>query len=181
MYKGPQMYYQKKNEIAMRYYSYVCKGPETGEKEENEVAKHYHRKKGLYKWYTISEFKKHVLTMFGEAEKGIVEFQLFGDHPLTPKVSPKQFEYLLQKTHEQIILHVGRNKIEDKLIPYSGPQCHEDREEEGRMEYTGLRRRNRTVQKRALVLELHKKCNTCKSNIRCIRCSANHMTRSVLF
>ena len=99
--------------------------------------------------------------MFGEAENRTVGFQLLGNYhtPLQPKVSAKQFEQLLQMTHDKLSHDLGQNKIEQRLIPYSGPQCHEDRDQEARMEYTDLIRKQPSIKKEAVSKDSNRKSN----------------------
>ena len=75
-------------------------------------------------------------SIFGEDQIEIVKLQLFGHQPFTPRLDDVQFEYLLQKTHEALLKNVGQNKIGEKLVPFSGPQCHEDRDNKPRMDYS---------------------------------------------
>ena len=63
------------------------------------------------------------------------KLELFGFAPLTDKISSDQFELLLKLTHEALNNHLARDKIEQRLVPYSGPQCHEDRKNEKRLQY----------------------------------------------
>ena len=68
--------------------------------------------------------------------------ELFGHKPKTDNISWKQYEQLLKMTHEAILHHKKRDKITQKLVPYSGPQCNEDRGNKARVPYNSdLRRR----------------------------------------
>ena len=61
------------------------------------------------------------------SETPIISHALFGHSPFTDKVSPTQFNELLKMTHEALNINRVQNKIEQRLKPYAGPQCHEDR------------------------------------------------------
>lgn len=63
------------------------------------------------------------------SDASIRKLELFGQDPRTNKISSKQYEQLLKSTHDAIRLHDIHNKIAEKLIIYTGPQCNEDRGE----------------------------------------------------
>ena len=52
---------------------------------------------------------------------------LFGSDPFTEKIERKKYELLLKQTHDTIRKNLGRENWENKLTPFSGPQCNEDR------------------------------------------------------
>ena len=54
---------------------------------------------------------------------------------LRQKVDEKKYEFLLQKTHEAISKNLVQNTWKDKLEPFSGPQCNEDRGNKNECEY----------------------------------------------
>ena len=90
----------------------------------------------------MSEFLKQLVKYIGEEKFAIAKLDLFDGERFPPLLNPTTFEYLLKLTHEALTLHVGRYTIEDKLTPYSGPQCYEDRDNKARMEYeSDFRRR----------------------------------------
>ena len=66
-------------------------------------------------------------TFFGDEARQLA-LALHGFEPFTEKVSAKQYEELLYMTHTAITPNFEQNKWGDKIEPYSGPQCHEDRD-----------------------------------------------------
>ena len=46
---------------------------------------------------------------------------------MTLKIGERYYVQLLKKTHERITKHLVQENWKDKLVPYSGPQCNEDR------------------------------------------------------
>ena len=92
-----------------------------------------------------------MLTMFVEDQLAIVKLQLFGHEPFTPKVSLHAFEHLLNQTHDALRHNLGQGMIEERLLPYSGPQCHEDRDKQHLMNYNpDFRRKAPIVQTEAV-------------------------------
>ena len=61
--------------------------------------------------------------------------ELFGHDPNTEKISSIQFEQLLKMTNEALLQHFSRDTIAQRLTPYAGPQCNEDREYKERLHY----------------------------------------------
>ena len=118
-YKGPQSYDLFINPYLRR---------------DNAAILHYYGR-GLIPWYKQGELKKHLLAMVGEDNYKIIELELFGYDPFTHKVSKVQFNQRLHLTNQTLSKNLGREDIALKLIPYSGPQCHEDRGNEQKMKY----------------------------------------------
>ena len=81
---------------------------------------------GWWKWYKKSEFEKQLEVIYKDEYRSI-SLLLHGADPFTPKVDERKYELLLQMTHEAITNHLEQEKWKDKLTPFSGPQCHEDR------------------------------------------------------
>ena len=52
---------------------------------------------------------------------------LFGSDPFTEKIERKKYELLLKQTNEFIVKNLVRENWKNKLTPFSGPQCNEDR------------------------------------------------------
>ena len=69
------------------------------------------------------------------AEFPKIKLELFDFDPCSDKISSAQFELLLKMTHEALHRKSARNQIEKRLVPYSGPQCNEDRENEKLLHY----------------------------------------------
>ena len=128
------LYYQKNSECPKQEGLEEYKGPQTYQERTNKELLHYYGK-GWYKWYKKSEFLRQMLLYIGEEKFAIAKLELFGAEHFTPLLTPTTFQYLLKLTHEALVDHVGREKIVDKLIPYSGPQCYEDRVKKDRIEY----------------------------------------------
>ena len=64
--------------------------------------------------------------LYGSASRQL-SLLLFGSDPFTEKIERKKYELLLKQTNEAIIKHLGRENWKNKLTPFSGPQCNEDR------------------------------------------------------
>ena len=127
------VYYRQHLQVAEVGGLHKYKGPQTFADSKNTTILHYYGK-GQYKWYIKSYFEKEMDKLY-TTDVHERKLELFGHKPFTSKVSDKDFEVLLRKTHERIDKDLGRNKIAKKLEAYSGPQCHEDRGLPLRMSY----------------------------------------------
>jgi len=94
---------------------------------------HYYRL-GWWKWYKKSEFDKQLQVIYQDDYRAI-SLLLHGADPFTPKVDEKKYEFLLKMTHEAITKNLEQDNWKDKLEPFSGPQCNEDRGNKNRCEY----------------------------------------------
>ena len=126
-------YYQRHPECAELEGLEKFKGPRSVEESYNDTLQYYYGK-GWYKWYRKTEFEKQMEIMF-KGDTPIRKLELFGHDPWTNKISPKQYEQLLKMTHNAIAKNEKQNKIAEKLIPYSGPQCNEDRGKQNLLHY----------------------------------------------
>ena len=82
--------------------------------------------------------------LYGSASRQLA-LLLFGSDPFTEKIERKKYELLLKQTNEAIIKNVGREDWKNKLTPFSGPQCNEDRGKKVLYEYNpDLRLKNVT-------------------------------------
>ena len=127
-------YYQQHPESYVAEGLEEAKGPQNFVDRTNNSRLHYYGSKGWYKWYRKAEFENQMKRMF-TTEFTVRKLELFGFKPLTDKISSEKFELLLKLTHEALQQNMVQNKIEQKLVPYSGPQCHEDRVNNKRMHY----------------------------------------------
>ena len=64
--------------------------------------------------------------LYGDAYRAF-SLLLHGADPFTPKIDERKYELLLERTHLAITKNLEQHNWRDKLIPFSGPQCHEDR------------------------------------------------------
>ena len=102
-YKGPQNFFERNIEEKLYYYGL-----------------------GWYKWYKRSIFEEKMVGLYGSASRQLA-LLLFGSDPFTEKIEHKEYELLLKQTNEAIIKHMGTEDWKNKLTPFSGPQCNEDR------------------------------------------------------
>ena len=127
-------YYQQNPECANGEGIEKLKGPHQFEDRNDLSRLHYYGTNGFYKWYMKTEFLKQMERMFG-MDSPQRKAELFEFKPTKEKIAAKQFEQLLQQTHDALNHDLAKNQIEQRLKPYSGPQCHEDRENETRRNY----------------------------------------------
>ena len=64
-----------------------------------------------------------------------ISLLLHGAEPFTPKVDEKKYEFLLKMTHQAISKNLQQENWKDKLEPFSGPQCNEDRGNKNKCDY----------------------------------------------
>ena len=102
------------------------KGPQSYSDVSNTQLLHYYGK-GWVKWYKKSIFEAQLEKVFGVTDGPIIRLLLRGSDPWTERVSPKVYEKLLHMTQDVISRNLARENWQNKLIPFSGPQCHEDR------------------------------------------------------
>lgn len=81
-----------------------------------------------------SVFEQQMVKIFGD-ETALIRLKLLGSDPWTERVSSRAYEQLLLMTHDAIRHHLGRENWRDRLMPFSGPQCHEDRGKKELYEY----------------------------------------------
>ena len=123
--KDVHEYYSKHPEYVQPEGLEKFKGPQSYDDTKNKQLLHYYGS-GWYQWYKKSVFEQQMVKIFGD-ETALTRLKLLGSDPWTEKVSPQAYEQLLRMTHDAIRHHLGQNNWRDKLIPFSGPQCHEDR------------------------------------------------------
>ena len=137
-------YYQINPSCAIEEGLENCKGPQSFDDRKDLDRLHYYGK-GWYTWYRRTTFEKHMETMFG-TDCAIRKHELFGCEPWTNRISSLQFELLIKQTHESLQHDHSRDQIEQRLIPFSGPQCNEDRGKDELLNYNvDFRQKLKTV------------------------------------
>ena len=102
------------------------KGPQSFSDASNTQLLHYYGK-GWIKWFKKSIFEAQIEKVFGVTDAPIIKLLLHGSDPWTERVSLRVCEKLLQMTQDVISRNLARENWQNKLTPFSGPQCHEDR------------------------------------------------------
>lgn len=138
--KAVNLHYQKTPQSAIEEGLEQYKGPQKFDDKNDTSRLHYYGSKGMIKWYRKREMENQMDKMFG-TESPLRKLELFRHAPWTEKISSKEFEQLLILTHEALNHDLTRNRTEERLVPYKGPQCHEDRGNKTLMEYNVLYRR----------------------------------------
>ena len=114
------------------------KGPQTYEDRTKEVLMHYFGN-GFYKWYTKSEFAVQLCSMFSKgADVNVALLEMYWHKPFTSRVQANVFEHLLRMTDDALQHYISHGDTEGEIVPYSGPQCHEDRDKRELMNYDPL-------------------------------------------
>ena len=84
---------------------------------------------GFYKWYTRSEFALQLCSMFAKgADVNVALSEMFWHKPFTSRVHANVFEHLLRMTDDALQHYLSHDDTEGEIVPYSGPQCHADRD-----------------------------------------------------
>ena len=109
------------------------KGPQNFNERTNVEKLHYYGH-GWFKYYKKSVFEKQMVGMFGDESRQLA-LLLHGSDPFTEKIDRRKYELLLKQTHEAIVNHLERDNWKNKLTPFSGPQCNEDRGKKSLYEY----------------------------------------------
>lgn len=100
------------------------KGPQDFSDVKNKDLLYYYGK-GWFEWYKKSVFEAQIEKVFGITDAPIIKLKLHGSDPWTDRVSPKLYEQLLKMTHDVISRKLERENWRDKLISFTGLQCHE--------------------------------------------------------